>query len=186
MTRPRPLLLSMVQEKKPKRAIFFPIRFERNFIFQLLRKPERELGDDPPLRSVSPIHENMLMKVRLIQTSSESCDPWAEGSKGTRGWWGRAAALPQTKGAVPTCLHLLWERVALCIMETGIASNKRKHGNATLTLPLASEVWQPLPYGEIYKWAKYNLNKNLDIKTPAPPRYLIYKNCGEFYVALLG
>lgn len=100
-----------------------------SLVFSCLEKQKRELDDDPPLPAcqscvyIFQIHENMLMKVRLIRRSSESCDPWAKGSKGTRGWWWwwGGAPLPQTKGAVPTCLHLLWEGVALCIMETQIA-----------------------------------------------------------------
>lgn len=42
-------------------------------------------------------------------------------------------------GEISTCPHLLWERVALCIMETHrwifffLSSHELKHGNTTLT-----------------------------------------------------
>lgn len=55
---------------------------------------------------------------------------------------GAEAPVPQTRrggGEISTCPHLLWERVALCIMETHrwifffLSSHELKHGNTTLT-----------------------------------------------------
>lgn len=55
---------------------------------------------------------------------------------------GGGALPPRTMGAVPTRLHQQWERVALCIMETRIASNKLKRADTTLAHSRAGVVLQ--------------------------------------------
>lgn len=52
---------------------------------------------------------------------------------------GSSATDEEGGGEISTCPHLLWERVALCIMETHrwifffLSSHELKHGNTTLT-----------------------------------------------------
>lgn len=60
------------------------------------------------------IHENMQMR-GVSFNCRVSHVTRAEGSKGTRGG---EAPVPQTRGVISTCSHLLWERDTLCIMET--------------------------------------------------------------------
>lgn len=76
----------------------------------------------------------MLMKVRLERP------PERRGLRAHGGGSGGRCSITTDKGggAVPTCLHLPGEQVALCIMETKSVEHTPKHGRTSLTHSPAS------------------------------------------------
>lgn len=124
------------------------------FIFQLLRKTNKS-SQILPIYSL-PVHRPgasfFFFFPKFIRVCKWRCVSFnrrvshvtrAEGSKGTQGG-GRGRRLQCHRrggggGEISTCPHLLWERVALCIMETHrwifffLSSHELKHGNTTLT-----------------------------------------------------
>lgn len=112
--------------------------FPVSLFFSCLEKQNKqELTDDPLLRIYSfclctdrslVYFFSIFMRICKWRCVSFKCRvshvTRAEGSKGTRGG---EAPVPQTTtrrekgekgGGNPTCPHLLWERAALCIMQT--------------------------------------------------------------------
>lgn len=148
-----------MEEKKKKhtsllRHIFF-FFLSCYFIFQLLRKTNKS-SQILPIYSL-PVRRPgassfFFFFPKFIRVCKWRCVSFnrrvshvtrAEGSKGTQGG-GRGRRLQCHRrggggGEISTCPHLLWERVALCIMETHrwifffLSSHELKHGNTTLT-----------------------------------------------------